>query len=348
MVASPQPKVADLGSSPTTRRRACILGTGSAVPAHCFRNTDFPASLQTSDEWIYSRTGIRERRYADTNETSATLGVLASRRALENAGVQPSEIDLIVCATVTPETMVPANACRIQGGLDCRTSIGAFDLNGACTGFVQGVVVAHQFLASGAAQRVLVVGTELLSRAIDFSDRTSCILFGDGAGAVLLGATEEPGQGLLWSRLYSDGKNGHLIWMPAATTYALPPLTQGPAPVGNPYLRLNGREVFKFAVRCLINLVQEAVSSVPLPPGERVFLVPHQVNQRILDAALPELPIPRERIIVNLEHHGNTSAASVPIALDEAVRKGTIQRGDHVVLAAFGGGMTWGAALMRL
>jgi 3-oxoacyl-[acyl-carrier-protein] synthase-3 len=334
--------------------RALINGTGSCIPARVLRNDDFLATLETSDEWIRTRTGIRERRIAGSEENSFTLALEASRGALRRSGLSARDLDLIVCATVTPLTMVPSNSCRLQGALGCRP-IGAFDVNGACTGFVQALAIANQFIATGTCRHVLVVGTEVLSRTTDYNDRNTCILFGDGAGAVILSASSPTsigpgaGTGLRWVRLFSDGARGELIRMSSQVTYRCAPLDGGLAELGEPpFLRLNGREVFKFAVRALIDLVSEALAATSLTASDRLFLVPHQVNQRIIDAALPNLGIPPDRVILNLDRYGNTSAASIPIALDEAMRSATLGPGDHIVMAAFGGGLTWGGALLSL
>jgi 3-oxoacyl-[acyl-carrier-protein] synthase-3 len=334
--------------------RALLNGTGSCIPARVLNNFDFHTTLETNDEWIRTRTGIRERRIAGPDENSFTLGLEASRKALYRSGLSARDLDLIVCATCTPLTMVPSNACRLQGGLGCRP-IGAFDINGACTGFVQALAVANQFIAAGACRHVLVVGTEVLSRTTDYNDRNTCILFGDGAGAVILSAAGPAGNGtasgagLRWVRLFSDGLRGELIQMSSQVTYRCSPLDGGLDELGKPpFLRLNGREVFKFAVRALIDLVHEALSAADLTSSDRLFLVPHQVNQRIIDAAMPHLAIPSNHVILNLDRYGNTSAASIPIALDEALRSGALGPGDHLVLAAFGGGLTWGGALLSL
>ncbi len=332
-----------------TLLRAALAGTGRCLPSRVVRNQDFPASLETSDEWIRTRTGIRERRIAGPDENSFTLGLRASQAALEAAQLGPEEIDLIVCATITPHTMVPSNACRLQAALGCRY-IPAFDVLGACTGFLHALSVGNQFIATGTYRNVLVVGTDVLSRTIDYSDRGSCILFGDGAGAAILSPTEDQERGVRWLQLYSDGTRGELIHMHSQVTHVPPPDLSGgpPAELVRDCVRLNGREVFRFAVRALISLVQDALAAVPLPSNQRLFLVPHQVNGRIIDAALQELPLDIDRVMLNLERYGNTSAASVPIALDEAIRDRVIRPGDHILLAAFGGGLTWGGALISL
>lgn len=329
-------------------RQAAILGTGSCVPGRKIANDDFPASLNTSDEWIRTRTGIRERRLTNSQENTFTLGLEASQRALEASGLTGQDIDLIVCATVTPLTMCPSNACRFQGALGCRP-IPAFDVVGACTGFIHATSVADQFIRSGTCQNVLVVGAEVLSRTLDYTDRTSCILFGDAAGAMILSATDEPTRGVRWCKMYSDGTRGDLIRMPSHVTNSRPVLSTEPAgEVPLHYLTINGREVYRFAVRAFISLVEEALEAAELPEGSRFLVVPHQVNQRIIDAALEELPIQPDQIVLNLARYGNTSAASIPLALDEAMREGRLRSGDQILLVAFGGGLTWGGILLGL
>jgi 3-oxoacyl-[acyl-carrier-protein] synthase-3 len=323
-----------------------LTGTGSCLPPRSFRNDEFPVALETSDEWIRIRTGIRERRIAGTEETTSRLGLEAARQAVRAAGLAPADLDLIICATVTAEVLVPSVACRIQRGLGCRP-VPAFDLNAACTGFVYALTVAEQFLRTGACRHILVVGAETLTRVTDFTDRTSCILFGDGAGAVVLSAAEGGDRGLRYSRLYADGSD--IIHMAGAGAQPAPAVTT-PAPRTVPaaYLRLNGREVFKFAVHRVHELLDDVLTACRLTVADIDLVVPHQVNQRILDAAFDGLGIPPERVMVNLDRYGNTSAASIPIALDEAVRGGRAKAGDTVLLMAFGGGMTWGGMLLTL
>jgi 3-oxoacyl-[acyl-carrier-protein] synthase-3 len=325
-----------------------LMGTGSSLPARVFRNTEFPASLDTSDEWIRSRTGIRERRLAAAGETSASLGLEAARRALEAAQLGPADLDLIICATVTPDMLVPSNACLIQAGLGCPP-IPAFDLNAACTGFLYGLSVAAQFLQTGACRHILVVGSETLSRVVDFSDRTTCVLFGDGAGAVVLGRADGSGRGQHSFRLHADGSRGDYIRLNGMRTRALAfaPATER---VGDEFdfLRMNGREVFKFAVRTIVELIGESLAECNLVPADIDLVIPHQVNQRIIDAAFADLNFPTEKLMVNLDRYGNTSAASIPIALDEAVRGGRIGAGDRVLLIAFGGGLTWAGGVWTL
>jgi 3-oxoacyl-[acyl-carrier-protein] synthase-3 len=329
-----------------TALRAVLAGTGSCLPRRTFRNDEFPASLETSDEWISTRTGIRERRIASDDETTSGLGLTAAQRALEAAGIAATDIDLIICATVTADVIVPPVACRIQKGLGCRP-IPAFDLNAACTGFVYAVTVADQFLRGGSIRHALVLGSDTLTRAVDFSERSSCILFGDGAGAVVLSAEAGGNRGVRFTRLYSDGSDMILLHglgnRPAPTVVSPPPRTM---PVD--YITLNGREVFKFAVTRIRQLIEEVLRTCELTPADIHLVIPHQVNQRILDAAFDGIDIPPERIMVNLQRYGNTSAASVPIALDDAVQTGRAKPGDTVLLMAFGGGMTWGGALLTV
>jgi 3-oxoacyl-[acyl-carrier-protein] synthase-3 len=325
-----------------------LRGTGSCLPSRVVPNDEFTdlLNLETSDEWIRTRTGIRTRRFAELGETSATLGTAAARAALDAAGLAPPEIDLVVCATVTPDLMCPANACLIQAGLGCRT-IPAFDVSAACSGFLYAMSVAAQYVRNGTARHALVVGTEVLSRAIDFTDRNSCILFGDGAGAVVLSQTDVLNVGVRNVRLYSDGSRMELIQVPSR-------VTPNPAPGAalHPkleYLRLNGREVFKFAVYTMVDLIEQAEADCKeLGVGGVDLLIPHQVNSRIIDAALEASSFPPDKVMMNLDKYGNTSAASVPIALDEALRTGRCKPGDTVLLVAFGGGLTWSSAIVTL
>jgi 3-oxoacyl-[acyl-carrier-protein] synthase-3 len=273
------------------------------------------------------------------------MGLTAARRALEMADLAPQDLDLIVCATITPEMMFPSTACFIQAGLGCRP-IGAFDLLAACSGFVYALAVGSQFIRTGTYRNVLVVGTETLSRIIDYADRGSCILFGDGAGAAVLSATREPGRGLQYFRLYADGSNPDLLHLPGGGS-RYPASTQTLAERMH-YIRLNGREVYKFAVTRMQELIQEAMCDCRLTVDDIALVVPHQVNQRIIDSAVRHMNFPPEKVMGNLDRYGNTSAASVPIALDEAMRTGRVRAGDTVLLVAFGGGFTWASAVVTL
>jgi 3-oxoacyl-[acyl-carrier-protein] synthase-3 len=325
-----------------------LTGTGSCLPARVVPNEEFADSLNldTSDEWIRTRTGIRTRRFAGLGETSATLGINAARNALASARLDPAEIDLIICATVTPDLMCPANACLIQAALGCRT-IPAFDILGACTGFLYALSVGTQFVRTGAAKHALVVGAEVLTRVIDLTDRNSCILFGDGAGAVVLSATPVLNAGVRIFHLHSDASRQELIQVPSRVTPNPPP---GPAMLQKlDYMRISGREVFKFAVTRMVELIQQAeIDCRELGINGPDVLIPHQVNQRIIDSALEVTGFPKDKVMVNLDKYGNTSAASVPIALDEALKTGRCKAGDTVLLVAFGGGLTWGSAILTL
>jgi 3-oxoacyl-[acyl-carrier-protein] synthase-3 len=325
-----------------------LRGTGSCVPERVVPNDEFADALRldTSDEWIRSRTGIRTRRFAQLGETSATLGTKAAQRALAAARLTPNDVDLIVCATVTPDLMCPSNACRIQGALGCRP-IPAFDVSAACSGFLYALQVATQFVRTGAAKNALVVGADVLSRALDFTDQNSCILFGDGAGAVVVSRTEVLTAGVRIVRLYSDGDKQELIQVPSKVTpHPAPGTPLQPRPE---FVRLNGREVYRFAVTRMVELIQQAkIDCREMGLDGIDLLIPHQVNQRIIDSALESTGFPRDKVMVNLDKYGNTSAASVPIALDEATREGRCEPGDTVLLVAFGGGLTWSSAIVTV
>jgi 3-oxoacyl-[acyl-carrier-protein] synthase-3 len=322
-----------------------IRGTGSSLPAQVRTNEDFSRMVETSDEWIRTRTGIRERRVAAPGQTVATLGIEAAREALAAADLSPADIDLVICATVTASTMVPSAACLIQAGLGCRP-VGAFDLIAACSGFVYALTVGDQFIRSGQCRNVLVVGSETLTRVVDFTDRNSCILFGDGAGAVVLSATDEPGRGVRYSRLYADGSRPELIRLPLAWPHGSEEALA--AAGGAAYLKLNGREVYRFAVQQMMALIREALRDCALSVDDIKLLIPHQVNLRIIDSVISELNFPADKVMINLDRYGNTSAASVPIALDEAMRSGRAAAGDTVLFVAFGGGLTWSSAVVKL
>lgn len=322
-----------------------IRGTGSSVPSRIVGNDEFASTLDTSDEWIRTRTGIRERRIAGPGETSATLGTDAARKAIAAAGLSPQQIDMIICATVTPDVMCPATANLIQAALGCRT-IPSFDLTAACTGYVYALQVGQQFVQTGAAKNVLVIGAEVLSRVADYTDRNTCILFGDAAGAVVLSRAEKPGQGIQRVRLFSDGSRQELIQVPSMVT-PNPPPGVGTLPHLR-YLRMNGREVFKFAVHRMCELIEFAKKDCSEMKVNLDWIVPHQVNIRIIDSAIDATAFPHNQVIINLDRFGNSSAASIPLALDQAVRDGKIRPGQTILLAAFGGGLTWGSALITV
>jgi 3-oxoacyl-[acyl-carrier-protein] synthase-3 len=322
-----------------------VRGTGASLPSRVVPNDEFSETLDTSDEWIRTRTGIRERRIAGPGESAATLGLDAARNALVAADITPNEVDLIVCATVTPDLMCPSTACLIQAGLGCRP-IPAFDIGAACSGFVYALGVADQAIRCGSAKAALVIGAEVLTRTVDFTDRNTCILFGDGAGATVLAPGSNTSVGIRRVRLYADGARQELIHLPSMVSPNPPP---GPGSLPQlRYIRINGREVFKFAVYRMIELVEQAQADCAELGCNIDLMVPHQVNQRIIDAALEATGFPAEKVMVNLDRYGNTSAASVPIALDDAVRSGRAKPGDTILLVAFGGGLTWSSALVTL
>ena len=315
--------------------RSVIKGTGSALPARRVDNAELCETVDTSDEWIVERTGIRSRYLAAPHETTATLAADAARRAIEAAGLQPSDIDLIVLATATPDQTFPASATKVQALLGIDDCI-AFDVAAVCTGFLYALTVADSMIRGGNVRRALVIGSETFSRILDWEDRTTCVLFGDGAGALVL-AGEEGDSGILATRLHADGRHNDMLFVDGG------PSTTGT--VGK--LRMKGREVFRHAVVNLAAVLREVLDEAGLTPADVDWVVPHQANARILDATARKLGLPSEKVIVTVDQHANTSAASVPLALDVAVRDGRIKRGDLLVLEAMGGGFTWGAAALR-
>ncbi|SIQ76652.1 3-oxoacyl-[acyl-carrier-protein] synthase-3 [Aeromonas sp. RU39B] len=314
-----------------------ILGTGSYLPASVRTNADLEQMVETSDEWIVERTGIRERRIADEGESVASLGYKAALRALDAAGLTAADLDLIVLATTSAENAFPAAACELQAMLGV-TGIPAFDVAAACAGFTYAFSVADQFIKSGAARHVLVVGADVLSRMCDPHDRSTIIIFGDGAGAVVLGASDT--QGVIATHLHADGRYGDLLKLPQ-------PRRGMSGAEMEAYMYMKGNDVFKVAVTRLSEIVTETLAAAGIEPSELDWLVPHQANFRIISATAKKLGMGLDKVVLTLDKHGNTSAASVPIALDEGVRDGRIQRGHLVLLEAFGGGFAWGSALVR-
>lgn len=320
------------------RRHSVIAGTGSALPVRCVTNAELAQRVDTSDEWIVERTGIRQRHIAGQGETTATLAADAARAAIEASGLAPTDIGLIVLATATPDNTFPATATKVQALLGIPDCI-AFDVAAVCSGFLYALGVADSMLRVGAARHALVIGAETMSRILDWEDRSTCVLFGDGAGAVVLSASEAgDGRGILATQLHADGRHGPMLYVDGG-----PSTTQT---VG--HLRMQGREVFRHAVTNLSAVMGEVLAEAGLEPGDIDWVVPHQANARIIDATARKLGLPAERIVLTVDRHANTSAASVPLALDEAVRDGRIQRGQLVVLEAMGGGFTWGASLVRM
>jgi len=316
--------------------RARIVGTGSALPVRRVSNDELAKRVDTSDEWIVARTGIRFRHIADEGETTATLAADASRRALEAAGMDAREIDLIVLATATPDQTFPASATKVQTALGIDDCI-AFDVAAVCSGFLYALSVADSMIRTGAAHNALVIGSETFSRIVDWEDRATCVLFGDGAGAVVLRA-EEGEAGILASSLHADGRYNQLLYVDGG------PSTTGT--VGK--VRMKGSEVFRHAVTNLASVMGEVLAAAGLTTADIDWVVPHQANARILDATARKLGLPPEKVIVTVDRHANTSAASVPLALDVAVRDGRIKIGDIIVLEAMGGGFTWGASIARM
>lgn len=317
-----------------------IAGTGSYLPEKMLTNDDLAKLVDTSDEWITSRSGIRQRHIAAEGETTSDLAYHASIRALEAAGVDASEIDLIVVGTTTPDLIFPSTACLLQNRLGAD-GCAAFDVNAACSGFIYALAVADKFIRSGAAKNVLVVGAETLTRMVDWSDRTTCVLFGDGAGAVVL--KPDTDTGILSTHLHADGSKKDLLWNPVGVSVGFKPEETN---VGV-HIKMIGSDVFKYAVKALDSLVDETLDANGLDRRDIDWLIPHQANLRIIDATAKRLDMSMDRVIVTVDKHGNTSSASVPLALDEAIRSGKVQRGQLVLLEAFGGGFTWGSALMR-
>ncbi|TET83020.1 MAG: ketoacyl-ACP synthase III [Anaerolineales bacterium] len=322
---------------------AHVVGWGKYIPQRVLTNDDLSRMVDTSDEWIRTRTGIRERRLAKDGETTASMAVQAARQALEVARFSPSQLDLIVVATLTPEYLFPATACLVQDILGA-THAAAFDLLAGCSGFIYGLNIATHLLSSGAYQTALVIGADTLSRIIDWSDRATCVVFGDGAGAVILQAGENEG-GVLATTLGSDGSGGDVLRLPAGGSFA--PASHQTVEEGLHFIQMKGREVFRFAVNVIPAATCEVLEKAGLTLDDLDLLIPHQANQRIIEAAARFLALPPEAVYSNLEWYGNTSTASIPIALSEAVEEGRIQTGDLVVCVGFGAGLTWGAAAIR-
>lgn len=320
--------------------RSIVRGVGQALPERVMKNADLEGVIETSDEWIAQRTGIRQRYIAADHETTASLGEAAARDALANANLSPDDIDMIVLATSTPNNTFPATAVEIQNRLGMRHGF-AFDMQAVCSGFVYAVTTADLFIRGGQARRVLVIGSETFSRILDWNDRTTCVLFGDGAGAIILEAAEGAGdltdRGVLAASLRSDGAHKDKLFVDG-----------GPSTTGTVgHLRMEGREVFKHAVGMITDVIETTFGAARIGPGDIDWFVPHQANKRIIDASARKLGIDDAKVVITVDRHGNTSAASVPLALATAVSDGRIKQGDLVLLEAMGGGFTWGAVLLR-
>ncbi|MFC3653881.1 beta-ketoacyl-ACP synthase III [Dyella humi] len=323
-----------------TQIYARIVGTGSALPERVLTNADLEKFVDTSDEWIRERTGIRQRHVVADGETTGDLATLAAQRALDAAGVKASELDLIVLGTTTPDLIFPSTACLVQHRIGAN-GCAAFDVNAACSGFVYALGVADKFIRSGQSKKVLVIGAETLTRMVCWEERETCVLFGDGAGAVVLEASSEPG--IYATCLHADGGYKELLWNPVGVSVGF----RDDEPNHGVRIRMAGREVFKVAVKTLDSLVEETLKAGGMEASQLDWLIPHQANLRIIEATAKRLNMPMEQVIVTVDKHANTSAGSVPLALDFAVRSGKVQRGQNLLLEAFGGGFTWASALLR-
>lgn len=323
-----------------SRTYARIIGTGSCLPEKVLTNNDLEKLVDTSDRWIQERTGIRERRIAADGQTTGDLAEQAARMAMEAAGVDAKDIDLIVLGTTTPDVVFPSTACLLQHRLGCG-DCAAFDVNAACSGFLYGLSVADQYIQAGTVKTALVVGAETLSRMLDWNDRTTCVLFGDGAGAVVLKADDQPG--ILSTHIHASGAYADLLGADVGVSRGF---KEGEKNAGLK-IHMRGNEVFKVAVRTLGRIVDETLAANNMEQSEIDWLIPHQANLRIIQATAKKLNMPMDRVIVTVDRHGNTSAASVPLALDEAIRGGHVKAGENILLEAFGGGFTWGSALIR-
>ncbi len=318
---------------------ARIVATGSALPDRVVSNHDLEKLVDTSDEWIRTRTGIRERHIVADGQTTGDLAFLAAQRALEAAGVEASELDLIVLGTTTPDIVFPSTACLVQQRLGAN-GCAAFDVNAACSGFMYGLGIADKFIRSGQSKKVLVIGAETLTRMVDWTERETCVLFGDGAGAVVLEAANDPG--IYATCLHADGGYKHLLYAPVGVSVGF-----NDEPNHGVRIHMSGREVFKVAVKTLDALVGETLAAAGMQESQIDWLIPHQANLRIIEATAKRLNMPMERVVVTVDQHANTSSGSVPLALDYAVRSGKVQRGQNLLLEAFGGGFTWASALLR-
>ncbi|HEY8665103.1 MAG TPA: beta-ketoacyl-ACP synthase III [Tepidisphaeraceae bacterium] len=323
---------------------AIIAGTGSFLPEKRLTNDELAKMVDTNDEWIVQRTGIRERRIAGTGESTATLASHAATRALKAASLEPKDIDLVICGTISPEMVFPSTACFVAASLGLATTP-AFDVTAACSGFLYTLDTAAAFVKSGRYKNVLAIGAETLSRLTDYTDRSSCILFGDGAGAVVVQRSADTTRGLIYSSLHADGRGWEMLYCPPGSRN---PIDSKMVAGRQQYMKIKGREVYKFAVQRFEELIEDAMRKCELTIDQVKLIIPHQVNQRIIDSALEKLSIPPEKAFVNIDRYGNTSSASIPIALDEACRAGKFGRGDVLIFVAFGAGLTWANAVVRM
>ncbi len=323
---------------------AFILGTGRALPSRVLTNQDLEEMVETSDEWITQRTGIKERRIVAEGESNSKLAITAARKALERAGVAPEELDLIIVATLTPDYLMPSVAILVQQALGA-VQAGAFDLSATCSGFLYALSIADKFVREDPKRKILVIGSEVLSHKTNWEDRTTCVLFGDGAGAVVVTGSPDGKRGVLSTHLHADGSLWHLLTLKGCGS--LYPPCDPRIPKEDYYIRMQGREVFKQAVRAMEAVALEALESNQVDPREIALLIPHQANIRIIEYLRERLELPPERVFINIHKYGNTSAASIPIALDEALEEGRISPGDLILMVSFGGGFTWAAVLLR-
>jgi 3-oxoacyl-[acyl-carrier-protein] synthase-3 len=323
--------------------RSKIISTGSYLPEKVLSNSEMEKMVDTSDEWITERTGIKERRIADRTQAASDLAYEASKIALKRAGLGPEDIDLIIVATITGDMPFPSTACFLQDKLGATNAAG-FDINAACSGFLYSLYIADSFIKSGRHRRILVAGTEVLSKITDWDDRTTCVIFGDGAGAVIVEPTDDD-SGILSIHINSDGKMWDLIHVPGGGSRN--PASQSSIEQRMHYIKMKGNETFKIAVRTLEDIALKTLEENNMDPSGLSLLIPHQANLRIIQATADRLKVPMDKVIINLDKYGNTSAASIPIALDEALQSGRIKEGDHILLEAFGGGLTWASALIK-
>jgi 3-oxoacyl-[acyl-carrier-protein] synthase-3 len=327
----------------STVHHAHVTGWGRYAPSQVLTNRDLERMVDTNDEWIVSRTGIRERRVAAAHETTASMAAVAGLRAIRTAGIEPDEIDLILLATLTPDYWMPSTAALVKEAIG-NTKAAAMDVSAACSGFVYAFATAQAYVAAGLANHVLVIGAELLTRFLDYTDRSTCILFGDGAGAVVVSASDEPG-GSLGIEMTTEPQGAYMIWLPAGGAKS-PPSSETIAR-GEHYIRMEGNQTYRFATKTMATTALESIRRAGLDPSDIELFIPHQANIRIIEAVAKGLDLPMDRMYVNLDRYGNTSAASVPIALAEAVNEGRVQVGDHVTLVAFGAGFTSGAVTLQ-
>ena len=327
-----------------TQHRTVILGSGSELPTKVMTNADFEKLIDTSDEWITTRTGIKERRILEEGKGSADMAYHASVQALQAAGLEANDLDAIIVGTCTPDYPMPSSACVLEDMLGAR-KVFSFDVNAACSGFLNALAVTDSFVRTGKIRNALVVGTDVLSRVINWHDRTTCVLFGDGAGAIVVGASSDSNRGILSTRLRTDGSYAKTLYVPAGGS--LKPASIETIESKQHTITMNGKEVFKIAVRAMEEISREVLEEANVSIDEVSLVIPHQANRRIINALAERLKVPLEKVVVNVDKYGNTSAASVPVALDEAWRQGRIAAGDTVLLNSFGAGFAWGAALIR-